>query len=145
MEEKVLVSVIGTTLSGDGADDAPVKTTSRGTLERLLDGWQLRYEEKQEDGSSQPVRFTVRGDLVEMERGGEYGTLMSFRRNQLYQGKYRTPYGSLAMQITPKQVEIAGGGERGSVLLVYALAIQGQYSGLHRLELKYHVLPKHLC
>ncbi|WP_303740524.1 DUF1934 domain-containing protein [Desulfovibrio piger] len=87
------------------------------------------------------VTFTMQDGVVTMSREGDYRTSMIFSQGNRYESSYNTPYGALDMGIFPTQVKYSVDDARGEVLLKYQLDIQGQYSSMREMRIRF--APSH--
>ncbi len=137
-KKDVLLSVTGENRSADSEESETVRVVTVGTLQRLNDGWGLRYTESDPDGSaSQEVDITVLGQRIQMERRGDYSTTMVFEKGKRFDGAYRTPWGDLAMGIYTTRTQFSARGAQGLMRLVYQVDIQGQFTAMHDLTLRF--------
>ena len=141
--KKVLLSVVG--IAQDvGADEASdeMRLVTTGELSGKDDAWSLRYTETQPDtAETHKVTFTMQDGVVTMSREGDYRTSMNFSQGNRYESSYNTPYGALDMGIFPTQVKYSVDDARGEVLLKYQLDIQGQYSSMREMRIRF--APSH--
>ncbi len=102
----------------------------------------LKYRETQPDdetGESQnaDVTLTLTADHVTMQRAGEFSNMMSFSKGQRFEGMYTTPYGSMSMAVTTRDLEVRYKGGKGSVHLKYQVDFQGSYASTNELHLEF--------
>ena len=139
--KKVLLSVTGT-VQDLGMEDFPDQirlfTTGELSGSKEQNRWRLRYTETQpESTASDVVTFTMEDGTVTMQREGETNTSMIFRQGNRYEGSYATPYGELAMGVYPTHVRYNVEDARGEVVLKYQLDIQGQFSSVREMRIKF--------
>ena len=134
----VLLSVTGENRSPDGDEPETVRVVTLGTLRRLDEGWELKYTESDPEGNgSQQVVITLTEGRVVMERAGDFSTTLVFEKGRRFEGTYRTPWGDLAMGIYTVQVNESFAKEQASLRLVYQVDIQGRFSAMHDLTLRF--------
>ena len=134
----VLLSVTGENRSPGGDEPETIRVVTLGTLLRLDEGWELKYIESDPDGNgSQKVVITLTDGRVVMERAGDFSTTMVFEKGRRFDGAYRTPWGDLAMGIYTVQVNTSFGEEQASLRLVYQVDIQGRFTAMHDLTLRF--------
>ena len=140
-EEKytVLLSVMGKNKGmDDGEDMDTVKLMTTGELHKIPDGWQLDYTESDpESGDNQYIVLTMTHKGVTMQRRGAYGTTMVFEKDRRFEGFYRTPYGDLRMGVFATRVGWKAEKGQGHVELQYQLDVQGHFSAVHELTLRF--------
>ncbi len=137
-KKQVLLTVTGIAANRDEEDDA-MRLTTVGTLSGRPDKWMLRYTESQPDTNEKHhITMTLGDGVVTMKRGGSYGTNMVFKKGNRFQSSYKTPYGTFDLGIFPTVVDysVDDGGE-GVVSLRYQLDIQGQYTSVHNLHIRF--------
>ena len=98
----------------------------RGTLLREEGRWILRWQETPEAGlgNTASVLSLYSGGAV-LERTGETAAKMIFRVGKTFPFDYRTPYGTMPMALTARQVGWKLGEEGGTVSLDYDLTLGG--------------------
>lgn len=140
-KKKVLLSVTGIVQDAgmeDCADEMRLVTTGELTGTPGQDDWKLRYTETQPDATeSDQVTFSMKNGVVTMLREGEMSTSMIFSQGNRYEGSYNTPYGALEMGVFPTQVRYNVNDARGEVVLKYQLDIQGQYSSMREMRIRF--------
>ena len=135
----VLLSITGKNraMHDDEELDA-IKLMTTGCLKEIRDGWRLDYEEMDPDGGArQQICLLMRGSRVSMQRKGEYGTTMVFEKDRRFEGFYRTPYGDLRMGVYATRVYWKVEKGQGTVDLQYQLDLQGGFSAVHDLSLRF--------
>ena len=139
--KKVLLSVTGIAHdigSQEEADEMRLVTTGELSGDTLQGPWQLRYTETQPDAASADrITFTMDKGTVTMLREGEYSTSMIFSPGSRYEGSYDTPWGALEMGVFPTQVKYRADEDKGEVVLKYQLDIQGHYSSMREMRIRF--------
>ncbi len=137
-KKNVLLSVVGENRSPEGGEPETIRVVTVGTLLRECEGWKLCYTESDPEGTaSQEVSITVQDRRVIMDRSGDYSTTMVFERGKRFDGAYHTPWGDMAMGIYTIQAGTAFEGAQGSIKLCYQVDIQGQFTAMHDLTLRF--------
>ncbi|MDD2648183.1 MAG: DUF1934 domain-containing protein [Eubacteriales bacterium] len=130
----VLVSMWGAD-NGDKKGER-ISLTTPGVLTKTDSGYVLKYSESQPDGSdSADIRLTVEGERVTMSRNGDLSAMMVFDKGCPFQGEYKTPYGSLNMNIFASKVHVHLDDEPREINLAYQLSLQGMYTAAHELNI----------
>ena len=137
---QVLLSVTGKTQGQDEPEEA-VRLLTTGVLTGGREAWRIDYTETQPDSQAHDVTLTLGKGVVTMERHGAFATSMVFEKGCRFEGSYDTPYGALDMGIFPTQVKYSVDDARGEVLLKYQLDIQGQYSSMREMRIRF--APSH--
>ena len=133
---QVLLSVTGKTQGQDEPEEA-VRLLTTGVLTGGREAWRIDYTETQPDSQAHDVTLTLGKGVVTMERHGAFATSMVFEKGCRFEGSYDTPYGALDMGIFPTQVKYSVDDARGEVLLKYQLDIQGQYSSMREMRIRF--------
>ncbi|MBR6525372.1 MAG: DUF1934 domain-containing protein [Clostridia bacterium] len=135
----VLISVTGKNRAMDNGDEMDaVKLMTMGRLSPVGDGWRLDYEETDPDGGAkQKIRMDMQDKRVTMQRVGEYGTTMVFEKDHRFEGYYHTPFGNLRMGVFATRVYWKVDKGQGQVELQYQLDMQGNFSAVHDLTLRF--------
>ena len=135
----VLLSITGKNRAmQDGEEMDAIKLMTTGMLTQKDDGWQLDYDEMDPDGGArQRIRLVMKGGRVSMQRRGEYGTTMVFEKDRRFEGFYHTPYGDLRMGVYATRVHWKVERGQGTVDLQYQLDLQGGFSAVHDLNLRF--------
>lgn len=132
MKRDVSVTVTGIH-SRVGEPTEKVITNSRGVYEELDDGrCFLEYVEEQDsDGSKIKVHNKVYlsedGKNMDIVRGGDMNSKLSFGEKKEYDTEYNTPYGTMNMKVITKSFDFNRGlaDETIKVVVEYALELDG--------------------
>ena len=139
--KKVLLSVTGIAQDinhQEEADEMRLVTTGELSGDTEQGPWHLRYTETQPDSATTDrITFTMDKGTVTMMREGEVSTSMIFSQGSRYEGSYETPWGALEMGVFPTQVKYRVDDEKGEVVLKYQLDIQGHYSSMREMRIRF--------
>lgn len=135
----VLLSVTGRNHAMDSNEELDtIKLMTTGVVVRTEEGWRLDYEETDpENGDKQYVSLDMKGSRVSMQRKGPYGTTMVFEKDRRFEGFYRTPFGDLRMGVYAIRVYWKVEKGQGAVELQYQMDMQGGFSAVHDLSLRF--------
>lgn len=137
MRKQVLLSVTGVA-QNVGLEDDVVRLITTGYLSGEEDAWRLNYTETQPDtNKADRIMLSMGGGVVTMQRLGDYGASMVFEKGRRFEGVYNTPFGALDMGVYATRVDYSVKGAQGEVALRYQLDLQGQYTAMHELNIKF--------
>ena len=125
------------------APDYPIQFITRGTLHLgEKDEAVLEYTESQQDEETgeiitAQITLAMEKNRVTMTRQGDYSNTMVFVPEQRFEGVYQTPFGNMDMAVFARRVRCDIGERKGSVHLKYQLDIQGQFSSVREMRIKF--------
>ena len=97
----------------------------------------LTYQESEITGmEGTTTRFTVRGDMVVLERTGTIVSRMEFTRGERSSSLYETPWGTMVVDISTTKLthRIT---ERGGVMeIAFTIAVNHQVTGENRFKVR---------
>ena len=132
----VLVAIRANAHRDEGLDE-PIAMFTSGELSLKKGEAVLHYQETLDESlPPQPVELVARDDTVTVTRGGEYETMMVFRKGYRYQGTYRTPYGDMELAVFCTRARYTLSPDGGEVLLSYQMDLNGQFAAMHDMELR---------
>ncbi len=121
----------------DESSEAPMAMLTSGTLSIENGRAVINYEETLDENlPPQKVELTVADDCVTMLRTGFYELSMVFRKNQRFEGQYKTPYGSMALALYCTRLNAELTNDGGEVEISYQLDLNGQFASMNDMELK---------
>lgn len=94
-------------------------------------------EADEESAGSIPMKLTVGDGELIVERGESGGSIFRFRRGQVFETAYESPFGRIHMTVLPLRVETDTHTDSGSVRLAYVVRA-GDNQAVNRLEIRYH-------
>lgn len=126
----------------EGQEPDIMEQTVDGTLTVLPDGvFQLRYREHAESGmAGVTVTIEVQPNQMVLTRQGAVACRMAFVSGGHDVFQYRTPYGTLRMELDTNQLQARLSERGGVIFLRYCLTLAGQDSVRCRLRIR--VQPK---
>jgi len=135
----ILLSVVGENRGADDESPDVIRLVTTGRLSRpAADEYVLAYTETDpDDGRSQDITMTMSPHRITMTRNGPYETTMVFEKDKRFDGWYETPWGSMSMGIFPVKVQFAISESEGMAELEYQVDLQGAFSGMHHLKLRF--------
>lgn len=119
------------TLTGIQYDDAGQKTVTEFSCEAEYylkgESHYLFYEEAEEDtGLSVKCTLKLKGRQLELQKKGAFSSLMVLEPNKKYVTQYRTPLGSLPLELLTERLETAFGESEIVCTAEYLLSSGGQ-------------------
>lgn len=135
----ILLSLQATS-THDGEPDEAIQLLTSGELIPLEGGYQIDYQE-QLDETTPPtqVRLSMQNGAVSIVRQGDYETNMIFCQGQRFETQYHSPMGVMDMAIYCTKVHYSVRTQGGEVQLQYQLDLNGQYTSMHQLEMRFAV------
>lgn len=136
-EKDVIIFVRGEQYYDD-ADPDETELMTEGSMTIAGDGGiVLEYQETELTGMEGTVtRFTVREDLVELERSGKIASTMFFQKGRPHSSLYETPWGAMLVDVTTTSLAHRLT-ERGGILeLRYTVAVDNQLVGENRVKIR---------
>ncbi|MDL2237111.1 DUF1934 domain-containing protein [Christensenellaceae bacterium OttesenSCG-928-K19] len=132
----VILNVRGSHVVGGEEDFSELIT--EGLLSRDEGKCIIEYEESELSGTENTLTcLIVEADKIRLRRTGESSTEFVFRRSQMYETAYDTPFGMIQMTVLPTQITSDISSDKsGSVDLEYVVKI-GSYSAINRLNIGY--------
>ena len=131
MKKDVKITVVGTQSAGGNTDT--VEITTMGTYEKTADGLRLVYSEMLDEKTTVNTVFTVKGQLVNINRKGDYATNMMIQNGKRHHCHYRTPYGDLLMGTYGEELTV----EAGRIRLEYTLDPNASLLSRNSVEISY--------
>lgn len=139
---KVAIHTTATDDQGEGAED--IRMICQGTMaphEKNI--VLLQYQEVMEDEGGETVvndvMMRITPGHVLMMRKGPYGTTMSFRKGQRFEGALHTPFGDMDMALYPTRVTTEQATYGGRVVLDYQLDMNGSFGSMRHMQIEYRM------
>lgn len=127
MTKDVLVTVRGIH-KGPDMDKEPIEVTARGEYFYKNQKHYILYEEQPEgEKTLSRNRIKITQGSMELTKSGPVSTTMLFEENRKHLTNYHTPYGSLAMGVHAKKVQICETETQISIHVDYALELDGEH------------------
>lgn len=137
MEQEVTIRIQGS-LTAQG-DTRTSDMTTRGQLERLPDGYVLRYEEGGLAGHPGPFIIRVDGEVISLLHCDPAHANLTFLKDRPGVNAVDTPYGLLEVEVRPKRVDSQLDDWGGSLQLNYDLSCHGSLLSSHNMQVQFHV------
>lgn len=113
-----------------------IELVTEGTLERLEDGWEIRYEESDLTGmEGVTTSFRVGPDSITLTRSGRLHSQMVFRVGVMHQSLYQMEFGALMITVCATKIRQDLSEQGGCVDLVYGIDIEQSAGGV----VEYHL------
>ncbi len=138
MKKAVVLSLCGRQNYVDQEPDT-IELVTEGTLEEVVGGWRLCYEESDLTGlQGVSTTFEIQKGAVTLIRTGKLNSEMVFRENIPHDSLYRTEFGALMLTVCATKIEADITPEGGSIDLVYTVEIEQNAAGQieYRLDIK---------
>lgn len=137
MEKEIILFVRGEQ-TYDGVSPEVTELATEGVMTIREDGEMvLTYQESEITGmEGTTTRFTVRGDMVVLERTGTIVSRMEFTRGERSSSLYETPWGTMVVDISTTKLthRIT---ERGGVMeIAFTIAVNHQVTGENRFKIR---------
>lgn len=135
MGKEVLVTVVGTQTTEEGAEDT-ITLITRGSYFYKNRSYYIVYRESEASGmQGTTTSIKAESDRVTLNRMGASEFRQVFEKGIHNQGKYVTPYGAMFVRVLPWKVEVdlAEGG--GSIDLEYEIEAEAQKLGYNKLNI----------
>ncbi len=136
MEKQIILFVRGEQ-TYDAVAPEVTELSTEGVM--TIDGEEitLTYQESEITGmEGTTTRFTVRGDMVVLERTGTIVSRMEFTRGERSSSLYETPWGTMVVDISTTKLthRIT---ERGGVMeIAFTIAVNHQVTGENRFKVR---------
>ena len=136
MRYEVQIRIRGEQYYEETRESALETSEHQGTLERVLEGWRLCYEEAADDAVGTQTELLIAPEQITLTRRGGLASKMVFSPSKLHKSLYETPYGALTMEVSTDTVG-AKLTERGGVIGIgYALAVDGRALSKNKLRIQ---------
>lgn len=122
----------------DGVDPNDTELVTEGTMTIADDGEiVLAYEETELTGmEGTTTRFTIRGDVVTLDRIGTVASQMIFQLGRPHSSIYHTPWGDLLVDISTSQLRHRINEHGGLMEIRYSIAVEHQVTGRNQFKIR---------
>ena len=129
MKRAVMLSIRGMQRYPD-QDPEVIELVTEGTLEKLQDGWKLKYEESDLTGlKGVTTTFRVEPEKVTLIRTGPLRSTMEFRIGESHDSLYQMEFGALMLTVTTRHLFFDILPEGGCMDLLYDIEIEQTEGG----------------
>ena len=136
MEKTNVIITIQSRQCFDTLEEDWVEQTAGGCLERTAEGWTLTYLEGETSGlGGTRTTLELAEGRITLTRAGEYQSQMVFEEGRGHTSDYKTPYGTLPLEIRTSRLFWAVEDRDGKAELDYRIQIGPQQSGLTQFRL----------
>ena len=138
MAQNVVLSIRGRQ-SYAGQEPDVIELVTEGTLERLENGWELRYEESDLTGLDGVITcFRVEPERITLTRTGKLNSQMVFQQGVSHDSLYQVEFGALMITVCASKVSYALSETGGVIDLVYGIEIEQSAVGVidYHLEIR---------
>ena len=130
----VMINLKGTQ-TVDGESDV-VELTTTGTMEPILNGWKLCYQETEATGLDGTTTYlTATDERIQLERVGTYPSMLILEKGRRHHCTYNTPYGTLDLGTYASNIENALHNRGGNLNFSYTLGFNGSVSAEHSINI----------
>ncbi len=129
MKQEVMLSIRGVQTYQEQEPDV-IELVTEGTLERLENGWDIRYEETALTGmEGVTTHFRVEPDKIVLTRTGRLNSQMVFQIDVAHDSLYQMEFGALMITVRASRIETALDENGGTVDLSYSIEIEQSSAG----------------
>lgn len=116
----------------DGQDPDVTELTTRGTLTRTADGWDLCYDETEATGlKGTKTTVHVAKNRIVLERTGANASMLVLEKNRRHHSNYATPYGIIDLGSYANRLEYDLTESGGTLEFAYTLGFNGSINSAH--------------
>lgn len=116
----------------DGQDPDVTELTTRGTLTRTADGWDLCYDETEATGlKGTKTTVHVAKNRIVLERTGANASMLVLEKNRRHHSNYATPYGLIDLGSYANRLEYDLTESGGTLEFAYTLGFNGSINSAH--------------
>lgn len=120
----------------EGAEPEVIELVTEGVLEKLDNGWEIRYEESELTGmAGVTTSFRVEEGKIILTRSGKLHSQMVFQPGLLHESLYQMDFGALMISVCATKVSHSITENGGTVDLTYGIDIEQSTGGL----VEYHL------
>ena len=135
MKRAVMLSIRGMQRYPD-QDPEVIELVTEGTLEKIQDGWKLKYEESDLTGlAGVTTTFLVQPSVVTLTRTGPLNSRMEFREGIPHESLYQMEFGALMLTVCANKVRYDITENGGTIDLLYSIEIENTAAG----HIEYHL------
>lgn len=122
----------------DGVDPNDTELMTEGVMTIADDGEiVLSYQETELTGmEGTTTRFTIRGDVVILDRIGAVTSQMIFQLGMPHSSIYHTPWGDLLVDISTSQLRHRINEHGGLIEIHYSIAVEHQVTGKNQFKIR---------
>ena len=138
MVKTVTLSIRGQQ-SYPGQDPDVIELVTEGTLEDIVDGWKLCYEESDLTGlAGVSTTFQIQGKTVTLIRTGKLNSQMVFQEGIPHDSLYQMEFGALMLTVCAVKVETNLTDAGGVIDLKYTIEVEQNAAGMidYHLDIK---------
>ncbi len=143
MKKDVIISIKGKQALEDQEDDTIELVTAGRLTSHGADGYLLSYEESELTGlEGTRTTFRVQQDKVSLIRTGAVCSQMIFELGRKHTSLYQTPYGSMEVGISAKEIDVGLNDHGGHLHIDYAIEIDHAMAGRNRFLIDVREVPR---
>ena len=138
MVQNVVLTVKGSQ-SYAGQEPEVIELVTDGTLEEIVDGWKLCYEESELTGlAGVSTTFQIQGTTVTLIRTGKLNSQMVFEEGIPHDSLYEMEFGALMLTVCALQVKTNLSETGGTIDLKYSIEVEHNAAGMidYHLDIK---------
>lgn len=116
----------------DGQEPDITELTTRGTLTRTADGWDLCYDETEATGlKGTTTTVHIAKNRIVLERTGANASMLVLEKNRRHHSNYATPYGLIDLGSYANRLEYNLTESGGTLEFSYTLGFNGSINSAH--------------
>ena len=116
----------------DGQEPDVTELTTRGTLTRTADGWDLCYDETEATGlKGTTTTVHVAKNRIVLERTGANASMLVLEKTRRHHSNYATPYGLIDLGSYANRLEYDLTESGGTLEFAYTLGFNGSINSAH--------------
>ena len=136
MKQTVVLSIRGRQTYADQEPEV-IELVTEGTMELKQGGWDISYEESALTGlEGVTTTFRVEPGKVTLSRKGALNSQMVFQEGRQHSSLYRTPYGTLDVDIRTGRIRSSINELGGVMEIDYDIAVQKQLMSKNRFQIR---------
>ena len=128
--KQVILSIRGRQSYMDQEPDV-IELVTEGVLERLDNGWELRYEESELTGlAGVTTVFRVEPDKLVLTRTGKLRSEMVFEEGVCHDSLYQTEFGTMMLSVCAKSICCQLDENGGVIDMSYSIELEKSMAGI---------------
>jgi len=136
---KAIINIRTTQVDINTKQDEVIELITEGKFYKKNDAYYLVYDESEISGmQGTTTTLKIKGELVILRRIGSNSSIMEFEKNKRYKTQYKTPYGSMAMEMLTKNVNVYIREEplQIDIKIEYDILIKNMFEGKNSMHIR---------
>ncbi len=135
MKQNAEIKVVGSQVLSGEKNTIEINTT--GICEETENGIKLIYKEDFDKDAAVETTFSVKGNLVNIKRTGDFESNMLIQHGKRHHCHYRTPYGDMFMGTYGEELSV----KNGNIRLEYTLDLNSSLISRNAVVISYRCKP----